>query len=49
VFASWLKAARVELADAQAWLDRYIAAWLSYDANDVEALHQGRRLPVSPL
>jgi ketosteroid isomerase-like protein len=28
----------VERADAQAWLDRYIAAWLSYDANDVAAL-----------
>ena len=25
-------------ADAQAWLDRYVAAWLSYDANDIAAL-----------
>ncbi len=23
---------------AQAWLDRYVAAWLSYEANDVAAL-----------
>jgi hypothetical protein len=28
----------VDRADAQAWLDRYIAAWLSYDANDIAAL-----------
>ena len=25
-------------ADAQAWLDQYVAAWLSYDANDIAAL-----------
>ena len=25
-------------ADAQAWLDRYVSAWLSYDANDIAAL-----------
>ena len=25
-------------ADAQAWLDRYVAAWLSYDVNDIAAL-----------
>ncbi len=25
-------------ADAQAWLDRYVAAWLSYDADDIAAL-----------
>ena len=24
--------------DAQAWLDRYVAAWLSYDVNDIAAL-----------
>jgi ketosteroid isomerase-like protein len=28
----------VNRADAQAWLDRYVAAWLSYDANDIAAL-----------
>jgi SnoaL-like domain len=28
----------VDRADAQAWLDRYIAAWLSYDPNDIAAL-----------
>ena len=28
----------VDHADAQAWLDRYVAAWLSYDANDIAAL-----------
>jgi ketosteroid isomerase-like protein len=28
----------VDRADAQAWLDRYVAAWLSYDANDIAAL-----------
>jgi hypothetical protein len=28
----------VDRADAQAWLDRYMAAWLSYDANDIAAL-----------
>jgi ketosteroid isomerase-like protein len=28
----------VNRADAQAWLDRYVAAWLSYDANDIGAL-----------
>jgi ketosteroid isomerase-like protein len=30
--------APVDRADAQAWLDRYMAAWLSYDANDIAAL-----------
>jgi len=25
-------------AEAQAWLDKYVAAWLSYDANDIAAL-----------
>ena len=25
-------------ADAQAWLDRYVSAWLSYDPNDITAL-----------
>ena len=25
-------------ADAQVWLDRYVAAWLSYDVNDIAAL-----------
>ena len=28
----------VNRADAQAWLDRYVAAWLSYDVNDIAAL-----------
>jgi ketosteroid isomerase-like protein len=28
----------VDRADAQAWLDRYIAAWLSCDANDIAGL-----------
>ena len=28
----------MDRADAQAWLDRYMAAWLSYDANDIAAL-----------
>jgi hypothetical protein len=25
-------------ADAQGWLNRYVAAWLSYDPNDIAAL-----------
>jgi CubicO group peptidase (beta-lactamase class C family)/ketosteroid isomerase-like protein len=33
-----VKVAAVDRADAQAWLDRYVAAWLSYDANDIAAL-----------
>jgi ketosteroid isomerase-like protein len=28
----------VDHRTAQAWLDRYIAAWKSYDADDIEAL-----------
>jgi ketosteroid isomerase-like protein len=28
----------VNRADAQAWLDRHVAAWLSYDVNDIAAL-----------
>jgi ketosteroid isomerase-like protein len=28
----------VDRADAQTWLDRYVAAWLSYDARDIAAL-----------
>jgi SnoaL-like domain len=28
----------VNRAGAQAWLDRYVAAWLSYDAEDIRAL-----------
>ena len=28
----------MDRADAQAWLDRYVSAWLSYDANDIAAL-----------
>jgi ketosteroid isomerase-like protein len=28
----------VDRAQAQTWLDRYVAAWLSYDANDIAAL-----------
>jgi SnoaL-like domain len=28
----------VNRAGAQAWLDRYVAAWLSYDADDIGAL-----------
>jgi hypothetical protein len=28
----------VDRATAQAWLDRYVAAWLSYDAGDIAAL-----------
>jgi ketosteroid isomerase-like protein len=28
----------VNRADAQDWLDRYVAAWLSYDAGDIGAL-----------
>jgi hypothetical protein len=28
----------VDRADAQAWLDKYVAAWLCYDANDIAAL-----------
>jgi ketosteroid isomerase-like protein len=28
----------VDRAIAQAWLDRYVAAWLSYDADDIAAL-----------
>ncbi len=30
--------ATVDRAAAQAWLDRYIAAWLSYDPDDIAAL-----------
>jgi len=33
-----VKVANVERAGAQAWLDRYVAAWLSYDAQDIAAL-----------
>ena len=28
----------MDRADAQAWLDKYVAAWLSYEANDIAAL-----------
>ena len=28
----------MDRAQAQTWLDRYVAAWLSYDANDIAAL-----------
>jgi ketosteroid isomerase-like protein len=28
----------VDHAGAQAWLDSYVAAWLSYDADDIKAL-----------
>jgi ketosteroid isomerase-like protein len=28
----------VDRASAQAWLDRYVAAWLSYDTDDIRAL-----------
>jgi ketosteroid isomerase-like protein len=28
----------VDRTDAQTWLDRYVAAWLSYDARDIAAL-----------
>jgi hypothetical protein len=28
----------VNRAGAQAWLDRYVAAWLSYDEDDIRAL-----------
>jgi len=28
----------VDRAQAQTWLDRYVAAWLSYDAKDIAAL-----------
>ena len=28
----------MDRTDAQAWLDRYVAAWLSYDAEDVASL-----------
>ena len=28
----------MDRADAQAWLDRYVSAWLSYNANDIAAL-----------
>ena len=28
----------MDRADAQTWLDRYVAAWLSYDAMDIAAL-----------
>jgi SnoaL-like domain len=28
----------VDRANAQVWLDKYVAAWLSYDANDIAAL-----------
>jgi ketosteroid isomerase-like protein len=28
----------VDRADAQAWLDRYVSAWLSYDADAIAAL-----------
>jgi len=28
----------VDRAQAQTWLDRYVAAWLSYDAEDIAAL-----------
>ena len=28
----------MDRADAQAWLDRYVAAWLSYDWQDIAAL-----------
>jgi ketosteroid isomerase-like protein len=28
----------VDRTDAKAWLDRYVAAWLSYDADDIASL-----------
>ena len=28
----------MDRTDAQAWLDRYVAAWLSYDADDIASL-----------
>ena len=28
----------MDRATAQAWLDRYVSAWLSYDANDIAEL-----------
>jgi len=28
----------VDRTDAQEWLDRYVAAWLSYDADDIASL-----------
>jgi hypothetical protein len=28
----------VDRAGAQTWLDSYVAAWLSYDADDIAAL-----------
>jgi hypothetical protein len=28
----------VDRADVQAWLDRYVAAWLSYNPDDIRAL-----------
>ena len=28
----------MDRAQAQTWLDRYVAAWLSYDANDIATL-----------
>ena len=28
----------MDRASAQAWLDRYVAAWLSYDADDIRSL-----------
>jgi len=28
----------MDRATAQAWLDRYVSAWLSYDANDIAGL-----------
>ena len=33
-----VKVSAVDRAYAQAWLDRYVAAWLSYDPNDIAAL-----------
>jgi hypothetical protein len=31
----------VDRTGAQAWLDRYVAAWLSHDADDIRALFSG--------
>lgn len=37
-------------AGAQAWLDSYVAAWLSYDEDDIRALFTDDiALPVSAL
>ena len=36
--------------DVQAWLDRYVAAWSSYDPEAIgDAVHRRRRVPLPPV